>query len=91
MDRRTGRWADKRSGGRADCAVRASIARTAGRADGRTGERAGGPGFKRPHSMRLGSLLGAQFACLVRARVRRVPGSVVVSSMIPRQTPVLRR
>ena len=56
---------------------------------GRTGGRAGGPGFKRPHSTRLGSLLGAQSACLVRARVRRVPGSAVGSSTIPHQTPVL--
>ena len=39
--------------------------------------------------MRLGSLLGAQSACLVRALVRRVPGSAVGSSTIPRQTPVL--
>ena len=39
--------------------------------------------------MRLGSLLGAQSACLVRARVRRVLGSAVGSSTIPRQTPVL--
>ena len=37
------------------------------RLTGRTSGRAGGPGFKRPHSMRLGSLLGAQSACLVRA------------------------
>ena len=51
---------------------------------GRTGGRAGGPGFKR-----LGSLLGTQSACLVRARVRRVPGSALGSSTIPRQTPVL--
>ena len=51
-----------------------------------TSGQAGGPGFKRPHSTRLGSLLGAQSACLVRARVHRVPGSVVGSSMIPRQT-----
>ena len=71
---RTGEWADGRMGGWAD---------------GRTSGRAGGPRFKRPHSTRLGSLLGAQSACLVRARVRRVPGSVVGSSTIPRQTPVL--
>ena len=66
--------------------------RTSGRADGRTrwtGGRAGGPRFKRPHSMRLGSILGAQSTCLVRARVRRVPGSAVGSSTIPRETPVL--
>ena len=56
---------------------------------GRTGRRAGGLGFKRPHSTRLGSLLGAQSACLVRAQVRRVPESVVGSNTIPRQTPVL--
>ena len=94
---------DGQTGGRADWAVGASIARTAGRADRRTGGlgrtgilavcrpggRAGGPRFKRPHSTRLGSLLGAQFACLVRTRVRRVPGSAVGSSTIPRQTPVL--
>ena len=92
-----------RTSGRADWAVGASIVQTAGRADGRTGadrrtsslpvgrmgERAGGPGFKRPHSTRLGSLLGAQSACLVRVRVRRVPGSAVGSNTIPRQTPVL--
>ena len=72
--------------------------RTSGQADGRTGrkgcgrssERAGGPGSKRPYSTRLDSLLGAQSACLVRARVRRVPGSAMGSSTIPRQTPVLR-
>ena len=39
--------------------------------------------------MRPISLLGAQSACLVRAQVRRVPGSVVESSRIPRQTLVL--
>ena len=60
-----------------------------GRADERTSGRAGGPGFKRPHSTRLGSLLGAQSAYLIRARVRRVPGSAVGSSTISRQTPVL--
>ena len=80
--------ANKWLGGRADWAVRASISRTMGRADGRTGwsgaeeprsgglgeradkrmgRRAGGPGFKRPHSTRPISLLGAQSACLVRA------------------------
>ena len=48
-----------------------------------------GPGFKRPHSTRLGSLLGAQSACLVGVRVRRVPGSAVGFGTIPRQTPVL--
>ena len=48
-----------------------------------------GLGFERPHSTRLGSLLGAQSACLVRARVRKVLGSAVGSSTIPRQTPVL--
>ena len=57
--------------------------------DERTGERAGGLGFKRPHSMRLDSLLGVQSACLVSARMRRVLGSTVGSSTIPRQTPVL--
>ena len=49
------------------------------RANGRTGR----------YSTRLGSLLGAQSACLVRARVHRVPGSAVGSSTIPRRTPVL--
>ena len=73
----------------ADVADDACTKRTGGRADRRTGGRAGGPGFKRPHSTRLGSLLGAQSACLIRARVHRVPGSVVGSSTIPRQTPVL--
>ena len=58
-------------------------------ADGRTGGRAGGPGFKRPHSTRPTSLLGTQSACLVRARVRRVLGSAVGSTTVPRQTPVL--
>ena len=55
----------------------------------RTSTRGSGPGFKRPHSMRPISLLGAQFACLVRARVCRVLGSAVGSKRIPRQTPVL--
>ena len=53
------------------------------------GERAGGPGFKRPYSTRPTSLLGAQSACLVRARARRVLGSVVGSTIVPRQTPAL--
>ena len=56
---------------------------------GRTGGQASGPGFKRPHSTRPISLLGAPSACLVRARVRRVPGSAVGSSRILRQIPVL--
>ena len=56
---------------------------------GWTGGRAGRPGFKRPHSTRLTSLLGAQSACLVRAQVRRVLGSAVGSNTIPRQTLVL--
>ena len=60
-----------------------------GWADGQMGRRAGGPGFKRPHSTRPTSLLGAPSACVVRARVRRAPGSEVGSSRIPRQTPVL--
>ena len=73
-DRRTGVLAVRRSGGLAD---------------GQTGGRASGPGFRRPHSTRPTSLLGAQSACLVRARARRVPGSAVGSSTTPRQTPVL--
>ena len=60
-----------------------------GRVDRRTDGRGGGPGFKRPHSTRPISLLGAQSACLIRARVRKVPGSAVGSSRIPSQTPVL--
>ena len=97
-----GRAEEARTGprrrGRADWAVggeRAAVERTGrtGRTGSppieRTSERAGGPRFKRPHSTRLGSLLGAQSACLVRARVRKVPGSAVGSSTIPRQTPVL--
>ena len=88
----------RRTGGWADGAERArTVERTDGRgrggADGaqqaRTGGQAGGPGFKRPHSTRPVSLLGAQSACLVRARVRRVLGSAVGSSRIPRQIPVL--
>ena len=75
-------WADKRT-----CLL--AVRRSGGLADKRTGGRTGGPGFKRPHSTRLGSLLGAQSACLVRARVHRVLGSSVGSSTIPRQTPVL--
>ena len=59
------------------------------RAEEQTSGGAGGPGFKRPHSTRLGSLLSTLSACFVRARVRRVPGSAVGSSTIPRQTPVL--
>ena len=82
-----------RTSGRADWADGQSgsplVGRTGGRADERTNGRASGPGFKRPHSTRLGSLLGTQSTCLVRARVRRVPGSAVGSSTIPRQTPVL--
>ena len=57
--------------------------------DSRTGGRGGGPGFKRPHSTRPISLLDAQSACLVRARVCGVLGSVEGSRRIPRQTPVL--
>ena len=78
-------------GGRADGESdgRADWGRTGVLAVRRSGGRAGGPGFKRPHSTRLGSLLGAQSACLVRAQVRRVPRSAVGSSTIPRQTPVL--
>ena len=53
------------------------------------GGRGGEPGFKRPHSTRPISLLGTPSACLVRGRVRRVPGSVVGSSRILSQTPVL--
>ena len=60
----------------------------AGRADGRTGGRGGGPGFRRPHSTRPISLLGAQSACLVRARVCKVLGSAVESRRIPSQTSV---
>ena len=98
---RTGRRANGQISGRADGRTRWSGSEEprsgglGGRADGqtrtegRTSERAGGPGFKRPHSTRLGSLLGAQSACLVRARVRRVPGSAVGSSTIPCQIPVL--
>ena len=82
---RTGGWANGRTGGLGGRGIRWS----GGRADKRTSRRAGGPGFKRPHSTRPGSLLGAQSACLVRARVRRVPGSAVGSSTIPRQTPIL--
>ena len=63
--------------------------RTSNSPIGRTSGRVGGPGFKRPHSTRPISLLGAQFAYLIRARVRRVPGSAVGSSRIPHQTPVL--
>ena len=101
VKRTGGRGADgaqqARTGGWADWAVGASIVQTAGQADGRTGSppvgrtggRASGPGFRRPHSTRPISLLSAQSACLVRARVRRVPRSAVGSSRIPRQTPVL--
>ena len=53
------------------------------------GGREGGPGFKRLHSTRPILLLGAKSACLIRARVRRVPGSAVGSSRIPHQSPVL--
>ena len=63
--------------------------RSGGLAVGQRGRRAGGLGFKRLHSTRPISLLGAQSACLVRARVRRVPESAVGSSRIPCQTPVL--
>ena len=49
----------------------------------------GGSGFKRTHSTRPTSLLGAQSACLIRARARRVPGSAVGSNTIPRQTSIL--
>ena len=89
-------WADGRTGspmvGRTGGLGRTSVLAvrwSGGRADKRTDGRAGGPRFKRPHSMKLGSLLGAQSACLVRARVSRVPMSAVGSSTIPRQTPVL--
>ena len=58
-------------------------------ADGRTSGRRGGPGFKRPHSTRPISLLGAQSACLVRARVHRVPESAVGSKRILNRTLVL--
>ena len=58
-------------------------------ADSGSGGRAGGPGFKKPHSTRPTSLLGAQSACLVRARARRVLGSAVGFTTVPRQTPVL--
>ena len=99
----THKRADGQTSGRADWAVKGGRAavgwtgRTGGRgvrrsgeqADRRTGGPAGGPGFKRPYSTRLGSLLGTQSACLVRVRVRRVPGSAVGSSTIPHQTPVL--
>ena len=75
--------ADTRTGGRgADGAQEARTGRS-------LGGRAGGPGFKRPHSTRPTSLLGAQSACLVRARARRVPGTAVGSSTTPRQTPIL--
>ena len=57
--------------------------------DGRTGGQRGGPGFKRPHSTRPISLLGAQSACLVRARVCRLLGNAVGSRRILSQTPVL--
>ena len=79
---------DRESRGRADERTGAD-GRTSSPPVGRTGGRAGRPRFKRPHSTRLGSLLGAQSACLVRARVHRVPRNVVGSSTIPRQTPVL--
>ena len=55
----------------------------------RSGGRAGGPGFKRPHSTRPTSLLGAPSACLVRARARRVLGNAVGSTTLPCQTPLL--
>ena len=86
-DRRIGRSGPEkpRSGGLGGRAYWQS----ARRADGRTSGRAGGPRFKRPHSTRLGSLLGAQSACLVKARVHRVPRSAVGSNTIPRRTPVL--
>ena len=72
-------------GGRAD----GQTGRTGSPPVGRTSGQAGGPGFKRPHSTRPTSLLGAQSACLVRARARRVLGSAVGSTTIPCQTPVL--
>ena len=55
----------------------------------RTSGRGGGPGFKRPHSTRPISLLDAESTCLVRAQVRRVSRSVVGSSRILSQTPIL--
>ena len=85
---RTAGQADGRTGGLGRMCVLA-VRRLGGLADGRTGGRAGGPGFKRPHSTRPTSLLGAQSACLIKARARRVLGSAVGSSMTPRQTPVL--
>ena len=81
--------ADGWTGGSGGRGLHCADGGSGGGADGRTGRRAGGPGFKRPHSTRLGSLLGARSACLVRARVRMVPWSAVESSTIPHQTLVL--
>ena len=86
---RTGGRADGRMGRLGGRGLHCADGGSGGQEDRQTGGRAGGPGFKRPHSTRPTSLLGAQFACLVRARVRRVLGSAVGSSTIPRQTPVL--
>ena len=84
-----GRGLQSVNGGSGGRSVRASRAWTVDRADGRTGGRGGGPGFKRHHSSHPISLLGTQSACLVRARVCRVPGSAKGSKRIPSQTPVL--
>ena len=81
-------WAVGESGGRADLWTGADK-RTGSPPVGRTGGRASGLGFKRPHSTRPTSLLGTQSACLVRAPACRVLGSAVGSTTIPRQTPVL--
>ena len=53
-DGRTG--STSRADGRTGVLV---VRRSGGLAHGRTGRRAGGPGFKRPHSTRPTSLLGA--------------------------------
>ena len=79
---RTGGLGVRWSGGRA-------VKRIGSPLVGRMGGQAGGPWFKWPHSTRPISLLGAWSACLIRVQGRRVPGSAVGSSTIPRQTPVL--
>ena len=85
MDRRRGTDMRTRQSG----AEEARSSELGGRVDGQMGGRGGGPGFKRPHSSHPISLLGTQSACLVRAQVCKVLGSVVGSRRIPSQTPIL--
>ena len=89
---RTGEWADGRTGQSGAEELRSGGLgkradwQSSDRADGRT---SGWAWVYKTTFHEAISLLGAWSACLVRARVRRVLGSAMASSRIPRQTPVL--